>query len=264
MLDQLWSALVLMMALHGRWIASISTRASSSVILKTSNSRRFQSILKLLRTPQPFSFLLIVMKKYRKWMWTQAAVKVMHLWGNTNNISRVRRLVRIALLLTFVRHWNTSSGVTWMTRHSFCTAQKNKFMTCFISWLVSLGISCLVFVHPVLWLGTGPWPLHISRCQHFVYPEIHIITVTATASGRALVEKNSNHWPFLVPSTHPNMESLSFKSGPETRPSGPWNQFVVLRMGLCKTSGWRHNDSVKSYTVNSLNTEPPTDGKRQR
>lgn len=102
-------------------------------------------------------------------MWTQAAVKVMHLCGNTNNISRVRRLVRIALLLTFVRHWNTSSVVTWMTRHSFCTAQKNQFMTCFISWLVSLGISCLVFVHPVLWLGTGPWPPHISRCQHFVW-----------------------------------------------------------------------------------------------
>lgn len=40
---------------------------------------------------------------------------------------------------------------------------------CFISWLVSLSISCLVFVHPVLWLGTGPWPLHTSRCQHFVW-----------------------------------------------------------------------------------------------
>lgn len=188
----------------------------------------------------------------------------MHLCGNRNNISRVRRLVRIALLLTFARHWNTSSGVTWMTRHSFCTAQKkiNLWRASYHGWFRSVYHVWCLFIQ---FYGSGLDPdLRTSPdVSTLSDPAIHIITVMATASGRALVEKNSNRWPFLVPSTHPNTESLSFKSGPETRPSGPWNQSVVLRTGLCKTSEWRHDDSVKSSTVNSLNTEPPTDGKRQ-
>lgn len=94
-----------------------------------------------------------------------AAVKVMHLCGDTKNIWRLFYLDDLSASLS------SSLWQSTETQHlgSFGWQEKKEFMTYFIPWLVSLGTSCLVFVDPVLWLRTGPWPPHISRCQHFVW-----------------------------------------------------------------------------------------------